>query len=144
MKKCLQCLIAFLMSFIVPFVESTNGAECLNRSKLNDREAESLLMVTPQFIEAGKEGGGIDIMRSDPSTSYPAPDFFVASIVTRLPTDKSFLGNGIVGYFVVDKGTAEVDTMADFSEVTGVKLRSLQKKLRQKHCITEDDLKDER
>ena len=95
---------------------------CSTGLKLTDDDARVLLYVSPVAVQARKAGTDVDIEKSEPTKQFPAADFFVAAIVSRKPTEASVLGNGILGYFSVDKRTGEVESTGDFTTVKGVEL----------------------
>lgn len=104
-------------------------------SKLTDDDARILLYVTPAAVAARESGTDVDIEQSRPSKEFPATDYFVAALVSRKPTGESNLGNGILGYFAVDKRTAVVESLGDFTPIKGRELMRVQSWLRNGHCI---------
>lgn len=105
-------------------------------SRLTDDDAQILLYVTPAAVAVRRVGTDVDIQRSRPTPQFPADDFFVAALVSQKPTDQSVLGNGILGYYAVDKRTGEVESTGDFRPVKGKELGRVQVWLRHSHCIT--------
>jgi hypothetical protein len=95
---------------------------CSGPSRLTDDDARILLYLTPAAVDARNAGTDVDIEKSEPSTQFPANEFFVAALVTQKPTGASVLGNGILGYFAVDKRTGEVEFTSDFTTVKGKEL----------------------
>jgi hypothetical protein len=107
---------------------------CSASSRLTDDDARILLYVTPAAVDARKAGTDIDIEKSEPSTQFPANDFFVAALVSQKPTGASVLGNGILGYFAVNKRTGEVESTGDFTTVKGKELDRVRTWLLRAHC----------
>lgn len=95
---------------------------CPTGLKLTDDDARVLLYVSPAAVQARKAGTDVDIEKSEPTEQFPATNFFVAALVSKKPTDGSVLGNGILGYFSVDKRTGEVESTGDFTTIKGVEL----------------------
>ena len=104
-------------------------------SKLTDDDARILLYVTPAAVAARKAGTDVDMEQSKPSKQFPAGDYFVSALVSRTPTENSVLGNGILGNFAVDKRSAEVQFLGDFTPVSGSELQRVQGWMRHGHCI---------
>jgi hypothetical protein len=104
-------------------------------SKLTDDDARILLYVTPAAVAARMAGTDVDMEQSQPSKQFPAADYFVATIVSQRPTSASVLGNGIVGNFVVDKRSAAVESLSNFTLVRGSELQRVQSWMRHGHCI---------
>lgn len=117
-QSALFTLIVCLM-----FTQLTTAQNaCSAGSKLTDDDAQVLLYVSPAAVQARKAGTDVDIEKSEPTGQFPAKDFFVAALVSKKPTGESALGNGILGYFSVDKRTGEVESTVDFTTVKGVEL----------------------
>lgn len=95
---------------------------CPMGSQLTDDDARVLLYVSPAAVQARKAGTDVDIEKSEPTKQFPATDFFVAALVSKKPTGGSVLGNGILGYFAVDKRSGEIESTGDFTTVKGVEL----------------------
>jgi len=109
-------------------------------TKLTDDDARILLYATPIAVSARKNGTDVDIKESGTFEEFPTADFLVAAIVSQRPTSNSVLGNGIMGYFAVDKRSGSVELLGDFAEVKGGELGRVQEWLRKEHCIhVEDD-----
>jgi hypothetical protein len=117
-QSALFTLIVSLMFTRLTTAQNT----CPAGSRLTDDDARVLLYVSPVAIQARKAGTDVDIEKSEPTGQFPARDFFVAALVSRKPTEGSVLGNGILGYFSVDKRTGEVESTGDFTTVKGVEL----------------------
>jgi hypothetical protein len=113
--------------------------ECATPSKLTDDEARILLYVTPAAVSARRAGTDVDIEKSSPTKQFPAPDYFVAEIISQGPTGGGVLGNGILGYFAVDRRTASVEFLGDFTPVKGKELARVQQWIRNAHCIRSPD-----
>lgn len=107
---------------------------CSGSSRLTDDDARVLLYVTPAAVDARKAGTDVDIEKSEPSSQFPANDFFVAALVSQKPTGASVLGNGILGYFAVDKRTGEVESTGDFTSVKGKELSRVRTWLLHSRC----------
>ena len=103
---------------------------CATSSRLTDDDARILLYVTPAAVEARTHGTDVDIEKSAPSAQFPAGDFFVAALVSQRPTGASALGNGILGYFAVDKRTGAVE----LTSVKGKELDRVRAWLLPAHC----------
>jgi hypothetical protein len=113
------------------------AANACNPSTLTDDEAQILLYVSPPAVLARESGTDVVFERSEPDEQFPAGRFFVAAITSLRPTRLSSLGNGDLGYFIVDKQTAEVQSLGDLSTVKGKELGRVQALLRHSHCISE-------
>jgi hypothetical protein len=111
------------------------GSSACRTSKLTDDDARILLYVTPAAVEARKVGTDVDLEQSKPSKEFQAAVYFVAALVSQRPTSNSVLGNGILGYFVVDKRNGEVQSLNNFSPVAGGELQRVQSWMRHGHCI---------
>jgi hypothetical protein len=137
-----MCKIRFCQfisaALISAFLYSASGtaAACSAASKLTDDDARILLYVTPAAVAARQAGTDVDIEPSAPSEQFPASDYFVAALVSQKPTSGSVLGNGILGYFAVDKRSGEVESTTDFTSVNGKELSRVQAYMRRSHCIT--------
>jgi hypothetical protein len=113
------------------FVWSQAPSTC-STSKLTD---DDVLYVTPAAVAARKAGTDVDMEQSNPSKEFPAGDYFVAALISRKPTRNSVLGNGVLGNFAVDKRSAEVQFLGDFTPVRGSELQRVQSWMRHGHCI---------
>jgi hypothetical protein len=107
---------------------------CSASSPLSDDDARILLYVTPAAIDARKAGTDVDIEKSAPSAQYPTKNYFVAALVSQKPTEAGTLGNGILGYFAVNKRTGEVKSTVDFALVTGKELERIRAWLFHARC----------
>lgn len=125
--------IFFFISIGIHNAFAQNGG-CLP-SELTDDEARILIYMTPIAINAWSHGADVNIEQSKASEEFPAPDYFVAAVVTQKPTSNSVLGNGILGYFSVDKHSAVVESLSDFTEVKSIELMHIQNWMRHEHCI---------
>ena len=128
-------LYCFCLILVVGSLRSEAQSGCANVSKLTDDDARILLYVTPAAVDARKAGTDVDIEKSSPTKQFPAADYFVAALVSQKPTSGSGLGNGILGYFAVDKRTGLVESISDFTPVNGMELARVQNWMRHAHCI---------
>jgi len=133
-KTCLQSLLFGLLLVGAWPVEAQSSAPCTITSVLTNDEAKVLLYVTPAAVSARREGTDVDIEKSEPTDQYPASNFFAAALVSKRPVKDSGLGNGILGYFVVDKRTGQVESMDDFTTVKGKELDRVRTWLLHAHC----------
>lgn len=129
-RPAFSILVLLLISFSPLVAQERTGP-----SRLNDDEAQILLYVIPAAVQARQAGTDVDIERSQPTKNFPADKFFVAAVISQKPTHESVLGNGILGYFAVDRRSAGVESLADFSPVTGKELERVQAWLRHSHRI---------
>ena len=136
MKRHLQPLVFILLLVSFLPLSARPSKPCGSASRLTDDEAKILLYVTPAAVSARRAGTDVDIERSEPSKEFPARNFFVAALVSQKPTSGSVLGNGILGYFAVDKRTGDVESTSDFTPVKGKELGRVQAWLRHAHCIS--------
>jgi hypothetical protein len=134
-KNIVRIIPLALLLNITPLSAQT-PKPCGLTFRLSDDEAQILLYVTPAAIAARQEGTDVDIERSEPTQRYPAVDFFTATLVSRKPTSGSVLGNGILGTFVVDRRTGEVESIGDFTPVKGKELDRIRGWLLHAHCTT--------
>ncbi len=132
--------MSLLMFVSLPVLAAVSDA-CSEASKLTDDEARILLYVSPVAISARNAGTDIDIEKSAPTKQFPADDYFVAAIVSQEPAGGGVLGNGILGYFAVDRRTASVESTSDFAPVNGKELTRVQVWIRRIHCIEAQDLR---
>jgi hypothetical protein len=125
MKNIIRTASFFLMlpSIVPLFAQATKP--CTASFRLSDDEAQILLYVTPEAIAARQAGTDVDIERSEPTLQYPAADFFAGTLVSQKPTPGSVLGNGILGTFVVNRHTGEVESIGDFTTVKGKELNRI-------------------
>lgn len=107
---------------------------CPANLRLSDDEAQILLYMTPAAIDARNAGTDVDIERSESTQEYPAADFFAATLVSQERTRNSVLGNGVLGVFVVDRRTGEVQSMGNFKAVKGKELDRVRGWLIHAHC----------
>jgi hypothetical protein len=121
---------------IVPVQPTLAQRACSASSRLSDDDARILLYVTPVAINARTAGTDVDIEVSAPSGQYPVNDFFVAALVSQKPVGASTLGNGILGYFSVNRRTAEVKSTVDFTPVNGKELERIRAWLLHAHCYS--------
>jgi hypothetical protein len=131
--KAYSILLTLLISIALIQIAVARAA-CSGSSRLSDDDAQILLYVTPAAIDARKAGTDVDIDKSAPSAQYPVDDYFVAALVSQTPTEASALGNGILGYFAVNKRTGEVKSTVDFTSVTGKELERIRTWLFHAHC----------
>jgi|ERR1700743_1484766 hypothetical protein len=122
---------ALFVALVFSFFQSKTQEHAASTatSRLTDDDACILLYVTPYAVEARKAGSDVDIEKSGPTKGYPVADYFVAALVSRKPS-LGVLGNGIIGYFAVDKRNGTVESMADFTPVNGMELRRVQNWMR--------------
>ena len=125
----------FLILFVngIPLLAQTTKP-CVSSFRLTNDEARILLYLTPSAIDARRAGTDVDIEPSKPTEQYPAANFFLATLVSQKPTQGSALGNGVLGAFIVDKRTGEVDFMGDFTPVQGKVLNRVRGWLLHSHC----------
>jgi hypothetical protein len=127
-------LLILMISISATLTAEDPPARCAS-SRLTDDDARILLYVSPAAVDARRAGTDVDIEQSDPSEQFPASIYFVAAVVSQKPTSGSVLGNGILGYFAVDKRTAIVESTSDFTPVEGKELMRIQGWMRHAHCI---------
>jgi hypothetical protein len=131
----------FLLNEGILTVWADTPATC-TPTKLSDEYARILLYASPIAWDAcckNKKGGDDvrnELMVSEPTKEYPSDDFLVAAIVSRKPV--SALGNGILGYFIVDKRSGVVTSMSNFEEVKEKEFAKIQAWMRKEHCIQAD------
>lgn len=128
------CLLALFIMW-TPSHAGTSAACKL--SKLTDDDARILLYVTPDAIAARKEGGDVGFEENVPDPQHPAADFYSAMLYSEKPLKGDALGNGILGYYLVDKRSATVTDIRDMSVVKGRELMRVQKLMRHGHCLVE-------
>jgi hypothetical protein len=126
-------LFGIMLALFSPAVLA--GTECASPSKLTDDEAKILLYVTPAAVSARGTGTDVDIEKSSPTKQFPAQDYFVAEVVSQGSAGGGVLGNGVLGYFAVDRRTASVEFLGDFTLVKGKELARVQQWIRNAHCI---------
>jgi hypothetical protein len=117
-------------------LDGSSGKPCSSKLRLSDDEAQILLYMTPAAIAARQEGTDVDIERAEPTREYPATDFLSATLVSDKPTSGSVLGNGILGTFIVDRRTGEVESGAAFERVEGKELKRVRPWLLHAHCTS--------
>ena len=130
-----QCVSLGLVVIVAPVFCLAQAPSACSTSKLTDDDARILLYVTPAAVAARKAWTDVEMEQSNPSKQFPAGDYFVAALVSRRPTENSVLGNGILGNFAVDKRSAEVQSLGDFTPVRGRELQRVQSWMRHGHCI---------
>lgn len=133
-KQNYTSILTLLIPITFAFLAHASGPRSA-ATRLTDDEARILLYVTPAAVSARRTGTDVDVERSEPTKQFPAADYFVAAIVSRRPTGVSALGNGLLGYFAVDKRTADVESNVDFTPVKGKELGRVQGWMRHEHCI---------
>jgi hypothetical protein len=132
----IQAILSGLMTLASVGV-AVHGAEtCSEASRLTDEEARILLYVTPAAVSARETGTDVDVEKSPPTKQFPADRYFVGVVISQEPTGGGLLGNGILGYFAVDKRTASVAFVGDFTPVRGKELARIQEWMRRAHCIS--------
>ncbi len=131
-------LATALVGISLTSTTATAGAAppCSASSKLTDDDARILLYVAPASVAARQDGTDVDIEPSAATEQFPASVYFVAALVSQKPTSGSVLGNGILGYFAVDKRSGAVESTSDFSPVSGRELSRVQALVRHSHCIS--------
>ena len=115
--------------------QADDRAACGAPSRLTDDDARILLYVVPAAVEARRAGTDVDIEKSDSTKQFPDSDYFAAALVAQKPTSSSSLGNGILGYFAVDKRSGLVESISNFIPVNGMELSRVQNWIRHAHCI---------
>ncbi len=128
-------LTLFIALSISVGLAAQTGHSCSLASRLTDDEARILLYVTPAAIQARLNGTDVDMEPSAPSKQYPANSFFVAALISRSPKGGGVLGNGILGYFAVNRQNGDVESTTDFSPVSGNELSRVQGWMRRSHCM---------
>lgn len=126
----------FVMFLSVVPLFAQDKKPCISTIRLSDDEAQILLYMTPEAIAARQAGADVDIERSEPTQQFPAADFFAATLVSQKPTSGSVLGNGILGTFVVNRHTGEVESTGDFTTVKGKELNRVRAWLLHAHCAS--------
>jgi hypothetical protein len=115
--------------------QQVDDRACGAPSRLTDDDARILLYVAPAAVDARRGGTDVDIEKSDSSRQFPVSDYFVAAIVTQKPTSSSSLGNGILGYFAVDKRSGLAESISNFTPINGMELSRVQNWMRHAHGI---------
>jgi hypothetical protein len=126
-----------VLLLLVSFPRTADTQEpqpCFKASRLTDDEARILLYVTPDAVRARTAGTDVDIIDS-PMEGFAPKDFFVGLLQSQKPTSDSVFGNGILGYFAVDKRTGDVESLSDFTPVNGKELMRVQTWMRLSHGI---------
>ena len=112
---------------------SAQGNNACVPSRLTDDDARILLYATPDAISVRKSGTDVDIEEDTGfKKEYPPTNYFVAWLVSR---KGDMPGRG---YFAVDKRSAVVESLSDFTEVKGAELMRIQEWMRHGHCIYAD------
>lgn len=107
-------------------------------SELSRSEAEKVLSSIPAALTAKHAGGTLSYVRWDPGRDFRSGQFYFFQLLSSSTSD-SPLDNGMIGYFGVNKATAEVvELNSDKPHVQGTELQRVQKALRTKHCVTQE------
>jgi len=144
MNVFVRCASPGLVVIVCSRLVWPQAPSACSTSKLTDDDARILLYVTPAAVAARKAGTDVDVEESKPSKELPAPNYFVATLVSQRPTRDSVLGNGILGSFAVDKRSGAVESLSNFTPVRGSELQRVQSWMRHGHCIHVDMRKDSR
>jgi hypothetical protein len=141
-KLLTYALVAIALACCVPLTYASRAAshsikEC-SPSRITLGEARTLLQATSDLSAVKRRGGRPILILFNPAGPYSRPgDFYYFVVYERGPAGRTSADGGLVGYFAVQKDTAKVfDTVLMKSLDDEAALRSLELKLRRKHCVT--------
>ena len=97
-------------------------------------------MSVPDAVTSKKLGGKLSALTYTPP--HQSDSFYYFQLFSTVSTPTTPLDNGMLGYFSVDKETGRVVNVAD-EDTHGKELEKLQAKLRAKHCIGPELIKEE-
>ena len=118
-------------------VSQRSGRRCLS-TPITKHEAQDLVKAIPDAIASTKIGGDLSVVDWKPK-GYNTRKFYLFELLTTKSLPTTPLGNGVLGYFAVNKATGQVvELNSDRPAVEGPELRKLQDKLRVRHCISKD------
>ena len=119
-------------------VAQSSVRPCLS-TPITKHEAQDLVKAIPDAIASTKIGGDLSVVDWKPPKGYNAGKFYLFELLTTKSLPTTPLGNGVLGYFGVNKATGQVvELNSDKPAVEGPELRKLQDKLRVRHCISKD------
>ncbi len=128
--------IVALVFSLCPTTIFASGQPCTNSPFTRD-EARDLVKAVPDAIASKKMGGELSAVDWTPPTGYNKEKFYLFELLTTKSLPTTPLGNGVVGYFGVNKATGQVvELNSDKPAVLGPELKRLQQKLRTKHCVS--------
>lgn len=134
----LAILIAALALLTSMPVSCVGLEKACTPSQISQPEAEKVLGSTPAALAARQSGGTLTFVGWDPGSDFRSERFYFFQLLSS-STSGSPLDNGMLGYFGVNKATAEVvELNSDKPHVEGAELQRVQKTLRTKHCVTEE------
>jgi len=111
-------------------------ASCAARL-LTKQDAQVLLGVIPQALAAKRIGGKVSIVDWSPGADFRSDMYYFYEVLSSRSTDTIPLGNGVIGYFGVNKFNGQVvELNSDRAAVKGEELKRLQSRLRAKYCIS--------
>jgi hypothetical protein len=98
-------------------------------------EAISEIRTMPEALRLTDSTQSVDAVDWHPTGSFRTTSFYLFMVMAPRPEDVP-LGNGLIGYFGVNKWTADILEMnSPKSFVLGPALRKYQNKLRRNHCL---------
>jgi len=98
-----------------------------------------LLGVIPQGLAAKHVGGKLSIVVWSPGANYRLDEFYFYEVLSTKSTTTNSLGNGVIGYFGVNKTTGQVvELNSTEPSVKGAELEKMQSRLRAKRCVSPD------
>lgn len=139
-KTMRHTVTIFLIACVLnPFVMSANSQAQCSATRLSTKEAEGLLRVIPEALEAEHLGGRVPVVMWSPGVSYRTDEFYFYQLVSTKSLATTPLDNGMIGYFGVSKITGQVvELNSDQRSVEGTELSRAQRTIRAKHCVSRD------
>lgn len=127
-SACRRGIVAFIAIFGI-----SDGAEATCPARpLNQSEAMEALSYLPQSVAASRSGSRLELFPWQPGPSVRR-DIFWLFLVTQYPGGGT-LDNGVLGYFGVNRWTAEVLDL-NSHRVEGPNLQAYQRRVTRSHCL---------
>lgn len=134
--------LIFVATFFIFFFAPVHPVICqttCSPSVLSRHEAQGLLRVIPEALAASKVGGKLSVVDWSPGPHYRLDEFYFYELLSTKSPPTTPLGNGVIGYFGVNKFTGQVvELNSPDPAVQGTNLERMQTRLRAQHCIGRD------
>ena len=115
-------------------VTSTAHASC-RASPLSKAESAAVLKFIPVATDASRNGGSLSVVPWKPQGGFRTDTFYLFRLLSSAG-DNTPLGNGVLGYYGVNKWTGDVLELNSTSPfVVGGTLKRYQSKVIRNHCL---------
>jgi hypothetical protein len=124
-----------LLSMLLAASSAVGAQAACVPKPLSREEARHLLTVIPAIDAAKRLGGRIDATDWSPGSDFRNDIYYFYMVLTN-KRQVTLLDNGLIGYFAVNKRTAQVVETTSGAPVQSKALETMQTEIRSQHCIS--------